>query len=101
MGLYSAIVVALCIVYRYIQLCTVGFSFDAMCVYYTLYPPTHPHTHTHTLHTHTHTQLVESYGQNKKTSLLHFLVQQIHSKQPELLDMPVNMEAVAKSSDSQ
>ena len=44
-------------------------------------------------------QLSELYGQDKKTSLMHFLIQQIHSNKPELLDMSQELERVTKSAD--
>ena len=45
-------------------------------------------------------QLMEFRGQ-ERTSLLDFLVQQLHIKKPDLLSMPTRLEAVAKASESQ
>ena len=42
---------------------------------------------------------MEFRGQ-ERTSLLEFLVQQLHSKKPELLTMPSQLESVAKASES-
>ena len=45
-------------------------------------------------------QLSESSGQDRKTTLMHYLLQQLHQHRPELLDLPNELESVSKSSES-
>lgn len=45
-------------------------------------------------------QLSESSGQDKKTTLLHYLITQLHEVKPELLELPQELQSVSKSSES-
>ena len=46
-------------------------------------------------------KLAGTHGNERRVSLLHYLIQQLHRHQSRLLDLPKQMEAVSKSSDSQ
>ena len=40
-------------------------------------------------------------GQDKKTTLTHYLISQLHANEPELLKFPQLMEAVVKAGDAE
>ena len=64
-----------------------------------LYTITYLNPHRYIHNTMCVVQLIEFRGQ-EKTSLLDFLVQQLHIRKPNLLSMPSTLEAVAKASES-
>ena len=44
---------------------------------------------------------MEVKGQDKKTTLTHYLIRQLHASDPELLKFPQLMEAVVKAGDAE
>ena len=48
--------------------------------------------------THTYSKLSETHGHERRTTLLHYLIQQMHRNQPQLLELPKHMEAISNAS---
>lgn len=46
-------------------------------------------------------KIMDFRGQDKKTTLMHYLINQLHSNDPELLKLPQMMEAVVKAGDAE